>query len=82
MTWIRVFWDFEAGGNAEHIAEHGLDPDEVEHVLMHPEKGDVSRSSGRPMIVGRTPSGDRIAVVYEELNEDTVYPVTAFLLEE
>lgn len=82
MTWIRVFWDFEPGGNAEHIAEHGLDPEEVEHVLMHPEKGDVSRSSGRPMIFGYTPLGDRIAVVYEELDDDTVYPVTAFLVED
>ena len=33
MTWLRVFWDLEPGGNAEHVAEHGLDMDDVEHVL-------------------------------------------------
>ena len=82
MTWIRVFWDFEPGGNAKHIAEHGLEPEEIEYVLKHPEKDEVSRSSGRPIIFGRTPSGEHVAVVYEEIDADTVYPVTAFLLEE
>jgi len=82
MTWTRVFWDFEPGGNAEHIAEHGLDVEEVEHVLTAPEVFKVSRSSGRSMLFGHTPSGEYVAVVYEELDEDTVYPVTAFSVED
>jgi len=82
MAWLRVFWDLEPGGNAEHVADHGLDMDEVEHVLSNPEKHEISRSSGRDMIFGHTPSGEYIAVVYEELDEDTVYPVTAFPVED
>jgi uncharacterized DUF497 family protein len=72
MTWIHVFWDFEPGGNADHIAEHGLGLQEVEHVLMAPEEYAESRSSGRPMVFGYTASGEYIAVVYEELDDDTV----------
>ena len=48
MTWLHVFWDFGPGGNAEHVAEHGLDLEEVEHVLRNPEKYKVSRRSGAP----------------------------------
>jgi hypothetical protein len=82
MEWLRIFWDLEPGGNAEHEADHGLDLDEVEHVLRNPTKHGTSRSSGRPMVWGYTPAGDYIAIVYEELDEDTVYPVTAFPVED
>ena len=82
MAWLRVFWDLEPGGNAEHVTDHGLDMDEVEHVLMNPAEHGASRSSGRPMVFGYTPSGEYIAVVYDELDEDTVYPLTAFPLED
>jgi uncharacterized DUF497 family protein len=78
MVWIHVFWDVQPGGNAEHVAEHGLDMDEVERVLRNPTEHSTSRSSGCPMVFGYTPSGEYIAVVYEELDEDTVYPLTAF----
>ena len=71
----------EPGGNAEHVIDHGLDLAEVEHVMRNPTEHDTSRSSGRPMVFGYTPSGEYIAVVYEELDEDTVYPVTAFPVE-
>lgn len=81
MNWLHVFWDFEPDGNAEHIAEHGLDAEEVEHVLMHPEKREVSRSSGRQMVFGHTPAGEYIAVAYEELDDVTVYPITAYRVE-
>jgi len=42
----------------------------------------VSRSTGRLMVFGHSPSGEYLAVVYEELDEDTVYPVTAYIIEE
>jgi len=34
------------------------------------------------MVFGYTPSGEYIAVVYEELDEDTVYPLAAFPIED
>ena len=82
MAWIHVFWDLGPEGNAEHIAEHGLGPEEIEYVLMHPEDDASSHRSGRPMVFGYTPSGEYIAVIYEELDDDTVYPVTAFPVED
>ena len=82
MSWLHVFWDLEPGGNAEHVADHGLDLEEIEHVLKHPEKCKVSRSSGRFIVFGYTPAGEYVAVVYEELDEDTVYPVTAYPVED
>ena len=81
MVWLRISWNVGPGGNAEHVADHGLDVDEVEHVLSHPLRHDISRGSGRPMIFGYTPSGEYILVVYEELDADTVYPLTAFPVE-
>ena len=38
----------------------------------------VSRSSGLPCVFGRTPDGTFIIVVYELIDEDTIYPVTAY----
>jgi hypothetical protein len=56
--------------------------DKVEYVLKNPTEYSTSRSSGRPIALGYTPSGQYIAVVYEELDDDTVYRVTAFPIEE
>jgi uncharacterized DUF497 family protein len=81
MAWLYVFWDLEPGGNAEHVADHGLDLEDVEHVLRHPNEHRVSRSSGRTMVFGYTRSGEYIAVIYEEMDEDTVYPVTTYEIE-
>jgi uncharacterized DUF497 family protein len=64
------------------VAEHGLDLEAVEHVLRNPKEHGVSRRSGRPMVFGYTPAGEYIVVIYEELDEDTVYPVTAYAIKE
>jgi hypothetical protein len=82
VQWLHIFWDIEVGGNAEHVAEHGLNIEDIEHVLRSPEAHGVSRTSGYPMICGHAPSGEYIAVIYEEIDEDTVYPVTAFVIED
>ena len=37
---------------------------------------------GRPVAIGRTSTGRNIIVVYEEIDEDTAYPVTAYDLED
>ncbi len=46
------FWDAEDGpeGNVEHIAEHDLTPDDVEHVLRNSTQEGVSQSTGLPVI--------------------------------
>lgn len=68
-------------GNVAHIAEHGLTPEDVNAVLMVPDETGVSRSSGRPIAFGYTPDGRYICVVYEEIDDSILYPVTAFEIE-
>jgi hypothetical protein len=80
-----VIWDDEPGGNVEHIAEHGLTPEEVEEVLLDDTlETAVSRSSGRPCKSGETSTGKFIFVVWEEVNDDPrmIYPVTAYPLDQ
>ena len=82
MPWYDIIWNYEPGGNVEHIAEHGLTPEDVEGVICHPLEERMSRSSGRPVVTGYTQDGRLILVVYEEIDEVTVYPVTAYDIEE
>ena len=84
MPPIEFLWDLDEDpdGNVQHIAEHGLSREDVEQVVCNPAKRGVSRSSGRPMIFGYTLSGSYIAVVYEVVDANVVYPITAFELEE
>lgn len=75
MPWIEVFWTDE---NQQHIAAHGLGVDEVEYVLRHPIDTGESRTTGRPVAFGLTEAGRQVLVVYEWLDEITVYPITAY----
>ncbi len=78
MPWYDIIWNYEPGGNVEHVAEHGLTPDEVEAVICNPLEKTSSRTSGRPVVTGYTTDGRLILVVYEEIDDVTVYPVTAY----
>lgn len=80
MTFLRVIWDEEndLGGNVQHIAEHDLATDDVEYVLSNAKEESVSHSSGNPCVFGYTAGGDYIIVIYERIEEDTVYPITAY----
>jgi uncharacterized DUF497 family protein len=80
MPWYDIVWNYEPGGNVEHIAEHGLTPEDVEWVICNPLEKKTSRSSGRPVAVGYTSDGRLVLVAYEEIDEITVYPVTAYEL--
>ena len=79
----RTYWDpdDDPRGNVQHIAEQDVTKDEVEEVLEHPEGTETSRSSGRFTAFGETSTGRLIAVVYDEVDEDAVYPVTAYEVE-
>jgi uncharacterized DUF497 family protein len=78
MPWYEVIWNFEPGGNVEHIAENGLTPEDVEAVIFNPLDTTVSRTSGRPVATGYALDGRLIFVVFEEIDDVTVYPVTAY----
>ena len=82
---IVIIWDDQddPDGNYWHICVegHGLTCQEVEDVLRDDESEiEVSRSTGRPTAFGCTASGERIAVVFEEMSEDPkiVYPISAY----
>lgn len=84
MPLVDAIWDLpdDPHGNVQHITEHGLTPLDVEYVLNNHQRHMVSRSSGRPIIYGYTPSDEYIVVIYDEVDEGTVYPVTAYPVEE
>jgi hypothetical protein len=77
---VTILWDLDddVHGNVQHIAQNGIEKDDVNHVLDDPVGFDTSDSSGRPMVFGYTIDDRYIAVIYEKIDEDTVYPVTAF----
>jgi uncharacterized DUF497 family protein len=80
MQFLQVLWDDDDNpdGNVQHCATHGLTIQDVEHVLENPLQETTSRSSGRPCCFGYTPGGDYVIVVYEQVDDHTVYPVTAY----
>jgi hypothetical protein len=47
-------------------------------VLANATDADISRSSGRPVVFGDTSTGRHLMVAYDEIDEDTIYPVTAY----
>jgi hypothetical protein len=65
-------------GNIEHIAQHELSQDDVQHVFDFPSGYGVSESSGEPIVFGYTPDGRYIACVYDAIDDSTAYPITAF----
>ena len=79
----EIIWDLDddPAGNVAHIEEHEITKDEVKEVLANPLSESTSRSSGRPIAFGFTSTGKSIAVVYEVVDDDTVYPVTAYEVE-
>ena len=76
---MQIIWDDDddLDGNVKHIAEHLLTKEDVMTVLINGQET-VSESTGRPCCFGYTDGGDYIIVVYEWIDEDTVYPVTAY----
>ena len=81
---LRILWDLEddPAGNVQHIADHGITMNEVEDVLRNPECIDASRSSGHGIAIGEACTGRTLVVVYEEVDEMTVYPITAYDIED
>jgi hypothetical protein len=75
----QVIWDDDPRGNVSHIAEHGLTREDV---LFGVHELDTSRSSGLPIALGFSTVGEFLCVVFEWIDDETVYPVTAFVLED
>ncbi len=80
MVFHSVLWDLDddPNGNVQHCPEQGVTKEAVEEVFQNATDADISRSSGRPVVFGQTSTGRHLMVVYEEIDADTVYPVTAY----
>ena len=80
MLFDSILWDLpdDPEGNVQHCAEHGITMEEVEEVFQNISDSDVSRSTGRPVVFGETLAGRYLMVVYEDIDADTVYPITAY----
>jgi hypothetical protein len=82
VAWFDYLWLEGDEGNIEHIAEHGLTPQDIVFVMENFVEERTSRSSARPIRFGYTSDGRYIAVVFEWIDEVTVYPVTAYEIED
>ncbi len=75
-------WDDEEGGNVEHIAEHGLTVDDVEHAFEYVIRFTTSRSTKRPALFGYAQDGRTIFVAYDTEEDDdgneVIFVTTAF----
>jgi hypothetical protein len=54
MPFYLFVWDDD---NEEHLAEHGVTPEEFAEVVCNPDRTEKSQSSGRPMAFGPTSTG-------------------------
>lgn len=79
MPWLHIIW---SDANIAKIEVHDLTRAEVEYVLQHPLATDISRTSERPIHIGRTHAGRSILVVFEWIDDVTVYPITAYDIQE
>ncbi len=78
---IVILWDHDRGGNVEHLAEHGVTPEEAEEVIgAYFDDREPSYSTPQYWVVsGFTALGRFLLVVFEYLaDEEIVIPVTAF----
>jgi len=80
MPFTSILWDLDddPDGNVVHCAEHGITKEEVEEVLQNPSDWSVSQSTGRPVVFGDTSTGKHLLVAFDEIDSDTIYPVTAY----
>ena len=80
MLFDSFIWDVDDDplGNVGHCAEHGVTKEEVEEVFQNATDADISYSSGLPVVFGDTSTGRHLMVVFEEIDADTVYPITAY----
>jgi hypothetical protein len=75
MPFFFFIWNDEI---IAHLEEHGISQADFERVVCNPESKGHSRSSGLPASWGYATDGRYILAVYEELEDGSILPVTAF----
>ncbi len=75
MPYYEFLWTDET---IEHVAEHGVSPEELQEVVRDPDEIGESRSSGRPCCWGETTAGRYLFCVFEKLDDSTIMPITVY----
>jgi hypothetical protein len=80
MAYVELIWDLDDDpeGNVMHIAQHGLTKDEVANALATAYHESLSRSTGQSIAFGIAEDGREVAVVFEVVDEVSIYPITAY----
>ena len=80
MRFLFILWDLDddPDGNVQHCADNNLTKEDVAEVLQNPTETDDSHSSGSSVAFGDTSTGRHLIVVYEAIDADTAYPITAY----
>jgi uncharacterized DUF497 family protein len=79
MAFRICIWSDET---IDHLAQHGVTPEDFEYVLANPREEVISNTSGRPAATGYAPDGRLLFCVYEEIDETYVDPITAYEIDE
>lgn len=74
MRFREVRWE---DWSEDHIAQHGVAPDEVEDVVMHPPRYACGGRDGTTLVYGTTRGGRHLLVVVAEEGDGVVFVVTA-----
>jgi hypothetical protein len=80
-----IIWDLDDDprGNVQHILEHGITVADYEHALTHAiEFYCKSTYPGQEIAVGPDLAGRMIDAAYEVIDATTIYPTTAYYVEE
>ncbi|MDP1798263.1 MAG: hypothetical protein Q8K78_12300 [Planctomycetaceae bacterium] len=77
MPWFDIFWTPDA---EEHLAGHGVTIREFEEVLLAANRRmiETSISSDYFTLKGVTSTGRPLRIVFDMLDDITVFPITAY----
>lgn len=80
MAYVELIWDLDDDpeGNVMHIRQHGLTREDVAHALATAYDETLSRSTGQSIAFGWTEDGRELAVVFEVVDDVSIYPITAY----
>jgi len=80
VAYVEIIWDLDddENGNVLHIAQYGIHKQDVADILFDSHVLDFSRSTGSPIAFGVISDGRTVAVVYEQVDDVPVYPITAY----
>ena len=79
MPYYFFVWDPDRD---EKLELNGVEKDDFEQVVQNPASVVSNRSSSRMIAFGYSADNRWLAFVYEQVDEDTILPITAYFPEE